>query len=88
MRSRRRIRTAALAVALTLAACTTTRVPVPYPVPCISADRVPVQPAWLSDSLPEDATAAEIVLAVGADLEVADRYIATLTAVLESCTDD
>ena len=89
MRRRSSGRARAVAVALTLAlggCATTSVVRVPVPVACVSHTDVPAEPSWLSDSLPPDASAAEIVRALGADLLAAIQYAATLRTLMEPCT--
>lgn len=81
MRRRCSRRAPAVALALTLlAGCATVQ---PVPVPCVA--EVPSEPKWLSDTLPPDASAAEIVRALGADLLVAVQHGATLRAILGAC---
>lgn len=90
MRIRRRSRATAVALALTasLAGCATTEVVrVPVPVPCVAEADVPAEPEWLSDSLPPDASAAEIVRAMGVDLVTAVQHAATLRTLIGACTD-
>ena len=76
----------AAAVALTLTGCATTQVVrVPVPVACIDRADIPAEPDWLTDSLPPDASAAEIVRALGADLVTAVQHAATLRTLMEAC---
>lgn len=65
---------------LLAAGCATTAI---VPVPCVA--EVPAEPTWLSDNLPPDASTAEIVRALGADLLVAVQHGATLRSLLGAC---
>lgn len=74
---------------LGLAGCATTQVVrVPVPVSCVERDDIPAEPKWISDSLPADASAAEIIRAAGADLLTAIQYAATLRTLIGACTDE
>ena len=83
---RRRSRLGIAAVALALTGCATSPVVrVPVPVACVDARDVPAEPVWLTDSLPPDASAAEIVRALGADLVTATQHAATLRILIGAC---
>lgn len=85
---RRRCISGAAAVALALTGCASAPVVrVPVPVACVSAADVPPEPKWLTDSLPPDASAAEIVRALGADLVTATQHAATLRSLIGACID-
>lgn len=87
-RCRRAARAVAVALTLGLTGCATTEVVrVPVPVSCVDSADVPGEPAWISDALPPDASAAEIVRAAGADLLAAIQYAAVLRTLIGACTD-
>lgn len=86
-RCSRAARAVVVALTLGLTGCATTEVVrVPVPVACVERDDIPDEPAWISDSLPPDASAAEIVRAAGADLMTAIQHAATLRALIGACT--
>lgn len=58
----------------------------PVPVPCVAAEEIPPEPDWVSNRLPPDASAAEIVRAAGADLLLAVEHAFQLRALLGACT--